>query len=102
MSDPNYRLRITNRARRDIRGIIQHTLEQWGTEQADTYEARLLNALELLLDNPFMGRLRDDIRPNVRQIIVDRYRVLYVVEDLRIAIVRVLHERMDISLNFDR
>ncbi|MGH2550475.1 MAG: type II toxin-antitoxin system RelE/ParE family toxin [Thermomicrobiales bacterium] len=102
MSRGEYSLDITDRAQRDIRGILQHSLERWGMEQADEYQHRLATAIELLPDNPFMGRLRNDIRPEIRQLLVDRYRVLYIVEDSRVSILRVLHERMDIGLNFDR
>lgn len=64
---------------------------------------RLIDALRerwtLLLDHPFSGKARDDLRPGARCLIVRRYLVFYRVTDLGIEIVRILHGHRNITLD---
>jgi plasmid stabilization system protein ParE len=59
---------------------------------AATFVARVFAAAENLETFPQMGRLIPNLRRNdVREIIVDGYRVIYVVEGGNIAVLRVRH-----------
>ena len=57
---------LTPEAKSDITDILNHTIETWGVEQAKVYADRLYKGFKLLLENPLLGRQRDDIIfPNV-------------------------------------
>jgi toxin ParE1/3/4 len=50
-----------------------------------------------LLDYPFAGKARDDLRPGARCVIVGQYLTFYRVTDRGIEIVRILHGRRNIT-----
>ena len=54
-----------------------------------------------LMDNPMLGRSRDSIRLGYRSIQINRHIVFYRIQNQRIKIIRVLHERMDPSEHFE-
>lgn len=57
---------LTPEAKSDITDILNYTIATWGVEQAKVYADRLYKGFKLLLENPLLGRQRDDIIfPNV-------------------------------------
>ncbi|MFN8594363.1 MAG: type II toxin-antitoxin system RelE/ParE family toxin [Thermomicrobiales bacterium] len=97
MSVPRLQLVLTRRAGRDIRDIRGHTLKYWGEDQDAVYYVALRNALDVLRDQPDLGRPRDDLRPGMRSHRVHRHAVYYVTEGDRIIVLRILHQRMDLG-----
>jgi toxin ParE1/3/4 len=47
---------LSNRAKADIKDIVRYTLENFGSAQAEEYIDGLYYSLELLTDNPKLGR----------------------------------------------
>lgn len=47
---------LSKRAEQDIEEITQHSLQEFGVHQTENYMAGMKSALELLADNPSIGR----------------------------------------------
>lgn len=87
--------RLTPAAERDLENIWLYTRRQWNTEQADRYTAILANAFAELAQAPQTAPRCDHIRSGYRHRNVERHMIYFRVTDYGIAIVRVLHDRMD-------
>lgn len=90
---PEYRL--TPAARRDLEGIWRYTRQTWGLEQADRYIDILTEAFAVLARSPRSAPSCDHIRPGYRHRTVERHVVYFKIAPYGIAVVRVLHGRMD-------
>lgn len=87
--------RLTPAAERDLENIWLYTRQQWGTEQADRYTAILANAFAELAQAPKIAPSCDHIRSGYRRRSVELHMIYFRVTDYGIAVVRVLHDRMD-------
>jgi toxin ParE1/3/4 len=87
--------RLAPAATRDLEAIWLYTFEKWGIEQAHRYTDDLTSAFDRLADNPQLGMGCDHIRKGYRRYVVERHAVYYRVTDYGIAVIRVLHDRMD-------
>ena len=90
-------VRLTPAARRDLEGIWRYTRQQWGVEQANRYIDVLTEAFQVLADSPKSAPSCDHIRSGYRHRSIGRHVVYFKVLPYGIAVVRVLHERMDIA-----
>ena len=89
--------RLAPAAARDLEGIWLYTLEEWGMEQAHRYTDDLVAAFSQLAANPQIGTACDDIRKGYRRRRVGRHAIYFRVTAYGIAVIRVLHDRMDMS-----
>jgi len=89
--------RLTAKAKADLRAIGRYTQKTWGREQRNRYLALLDGSFRDLANNPWKGRSCDDIRPGYRKLPVGRHLIFYRQAEDAIAIIRILHERMDIE-----
>ena len=87
--------RLTPAALRDIESIWQYTAEQWGVAQASFYIDKLDACFDVLAQSPTVAPTCDHIRPGYRRQLVEHHAVYYHIEDAKVIVVRVLHERMD-------
>ena len=94
--------RITPRAERDIKEIGRYTLKRWGKEQRNAYILQIEVKVELLAENPDLGRQRNDIRPGFLCFPVGEHLIFYRPHSERIDIIGVLHNRMDPARAFSR
>lgn len=87
---------LLDQAEADLVAITEYL-----AERNPTAAVRLLQALhrrwDLLTDQPFSGKAREDLRPGARSVIVGQYLSLYRVTDQGVEIVRVLHGKRDLS-----
>ena len=90
-------LRLTKQAQEDLRDIGRYTQRMWGREQRNRYLTQIDAALHLIARNPHIGRACDAIRPGYRKYPVGRHIIFYRVTSDAIAIIRILHERMDVD-----
>lgn len=88
---------LTPAAVADIEEIWEYTRDQWGTDQADEYNHEIQHAIERAADNPKIGRACDEIRPGYLKIAIGSHVAFYRITDDAIIIVRILHQRMDVS-----
>lgn len=87
--------RLAPAAERDLEDIWLYTQEQWGSAQADRYVDILNAAFAELARAPQIALACDHIRPGYRRRSVERHMIYLRMTDYGIAIVRILHDRMD-------
>lgn len=94
-----YDLVVSPEADDDLLSIWRRGADEWSPEQADWHLYEIAEACERLLDDPLLGRARDELIPGIRSISVRPHVVFYWVshKDSAIEIVRVLHQREDIE-----
>ena len=87
--------RLTPAAERDLEIIWTHTVGQWGIEQANRYTDILTLAFAELAESPKSAPACDQIRPGYRRRHVERHMIYFRVTAYGIAVIRILHDRMD-------
>jgi toxin ParE1/3/4 len=100
LSAPKLELALARQAERDIRDILQYTLETWGEEQMERYAADLEAGIERLRENPGLGRRREDLYAGCRYYRVKEHSIFYSANEQILSIARVLHVRMDARRHF--
>ena len=80
----------------DLEEIWRYTVENWSVKQAAAYHADILDAFEGLASGLKVGR-RADIREGYFKYAVGSHLIYYRQQDSEIAIIRILHQRMDVS-----
>jgi toxin ParE1/3/4 len=83
------------RAQADLADIWRYTAREWSVDQADRYYRDIMAALQMLGEQPSLGRACDDIRPGYRRYNVAAHVVFYVMTDRVVDVVRILHARRD-------
>ena len=90
------KFRFTNEAVKDMGDIWFCTKQTWSLEQADRYYNLTLDEIEFVASNAKLGRSIDNIKVGYKSTKVKSHVVYYnQIEDDRILIVRILHQRMD-------
>lgn len=84
-------------ARTDLDEIWTHSVGQWSEAQAERYVRAIQSTIEVVVDNPGLGRACDDIRPGYFKILSGSHVIFYKRTRTKIDIVRILHQRMDIG-----
>ncbi len=89
---------LSPRAGRDLSDIWDYSAEQWGVAQADRYIRLITTACEALATGHVTGRSADTIRTGYFRYGVGSHVLFYRPQPQGgIAIVRVLHQRMDVD-----
>lgn len=89
---------ISEKAIEDINKIWTYTAENWSVEQADRYYNLLIDEIEFIAENFDMARDFGTIRKSYRYSKVKSHLVFFKKNKFNeIEVVRVLHERMDIT-----
>jgi toxin ParE1/3/4 len=87
--------KLSPAAERDLESIWRFTADQWSVGQAETYIDGLIDAMEALARQPLRGRSAEELRPGYRRQNVGAHVIFYRLDTHGVAIVRVLHQRMD-------
>jgi len=101
MSAPRLPVALAHEARADLHSIALYGLLSWSDEEVERYHARIADALDSLARFPQLGRREDDLPGEVRSIGVGQHRVLYRVDADAIRVLRLLHERMEATIQID-
>lgn len=88
--------RLTPAAERDLEAIWIYTAQHWSVEQANHYTDMLTGAFAELAQSPKMAPACDYIRPGYRRQSVERHMIYFRITNYGIAVIRILHERMDV------
>lgn len=83
----------------DIDGIWDYIAED-SEAQADTFVDRMFTKFKLLAHEPGLGRLRDDLMPELHSFPFERYVIFYRKVRGGIEVVRVLHSARDVQSQF--
>ncbi len=89
--------RLAAKAKTDLKSIGSYAERTWGREQRNKYLARLDSTFHTLAYAPYKGRACDDIREGYRKYRVGKHIVFYRQTGDSIEVIRVLHERMDLT-----
>ncbi len=87
--------RLSPRAQRDLDSVFDYTVTQWGLPQALHYTDLLEAACVSLADAPEQGQNCANIRPGYRRRSVEQHVIYFRPTSYGIAVVRILHQRMD-------
>ena len=89
--------RVSQRAKEDLRQIGLYTQREWGKVQRRKYLSNLNNKFSFLSENPLITSERQEFFPVVRIHQHESHLIIYVIDDLGITILRVLHQIADID-----
>ncbi|WP_425637713.1 type II toxin-antitoxin system RelE/ParE family toxin [Algoriphagus yeomjeoni] len=80
---------------KDIGGIYEYGIEQFGHKQAKEYIQGLNGSFESLAKQSFMGLDASELIPELRRLTFKSHMIFYFTTDYGALIVRVLHQSMD-------
>lgn len=89
--------RLSPAAQRDLDAIFDYTVAQWGVAQALEYADLIENACTILADAPLRAPACGKIRAGYRRRAVGRHIIYFRMTGAGIAVVRILHQRMNAS-----
>lgn len=92
--------RLTPVARRDLENIWRFTCGLWNAEQADRYVDQFIEAFEVLAGSPRIGPTCDHVQRDIRRWPIERHMIYFRITRPGVAIIRILHDRMDARLHF--
>jgi toxin ParE1/3/4 len=84
----------------DLEDVDSYTLTTWGEAQRDRYIHALFERFTQVSAMPAMGRERPELAAGVRSLPHDHHVIFYEVLDGRCVILRVLHQRRDMTAAF--
>lgn len=87
--------RLSPAALGDLESIWLYTAETWSVEQAHLYTDAITAAFDELAANPRLGTACESIRRGYRRRRVGEHAIYYRAADYGVAIIRILHDRMD-------
>ena len=90
-------LRFAPRARADIDGIWNYTVQKWNVDQAEAYLRVINQALSLLRANPRLGRSAGDIGHDLFKFPAASHIIYYRLTSGTLHVVRILHKSMDVE-----
>ena len=94
----NFRIKVA--AREDLKSIARYTEEHWGREKRNNYLHDIDHAFQQLASNNKLGKRCDHIRAGYRSFPIGSHIIFYLIgDDEMVEIIRVLHERMDVSVH---
>jgi len=99
-SGASYKLEIAHEAHDDLISIYNYTISRYGENQAFLYLELIDKAFQLILKEPLIGHVRDDIPRTYKSWIVEKHVVIYRIESNYIYVVRALHGSMDFRFQF--
>ena len=85
-------------AEADLEDIWAYTAGTWSAEQADIYTNDVINAFEELAEGQKKGR-PVEVRKGYLKALVGRHAIYFQVRSDVIAIIRILHQSMDVERN---
>ena len=93
-----HRVRFGPEARADLLDLYDHIADAAGRDLALAYVERIEHTCVGLADFPYRGAPRDDIRPGLRVIGIERRTLIaYIADASDVTILRVLHGGRDVA-----
>lgn len=88
---------LTKSAERDLGRIADYTIEKFGIEQARNYRDSLIEAFELISDNPRIGRESGIVRAGYRRFSHQKHQTFYTNTNEGVLIVHILGSQQDVT-----
>jgi toxin ParE1/3/4 len=89
--------RLTEPAIQDIEQIADYIARRSGLDQSDRFLDKLNDKLVKIARFPKLGRVRDEILPGIRSLLIDQYLVLYMPIGGDVEIFRVVSGYQDLT-----
>lgn len=86
-------------AEEDIHRLVVDGMRRFGVARSDAYAVGLRDELDLLTDNPYLGRLKLEFGPPVRLWTYRSHVIVYMIENEDVVVLRILHHRQDLGGN---
>lgn len=94
----SYQIRWARSARDDLLEVLAYLVEHASVTVASAFLDQIESASDTLTVHPNRGsRVREVEVPELRQLIIGEYRLIYRVEEGAVGIVRLIHGRRDLS-----
>ena len=91
-------LHISSHALADLEEIWIYARKKWSTEQADRYYSLLIDEINFLQSNYYIGKSAEYIRIGYRVLYVKSHIIFYrIVNDQKLEIIRILHQSVSID-----
>lgn len=88
---------FSKKASEDLENIWQYTLNNWSISQAEKYTNQLMDACQLIVLNPTVGKKYTQINNSLLGYKINKHILFYFVEaNKKISLIRILHEKMDL------
>lgn len=94
------RYELSALAEEDLGKIYDYTVSEFGKEQAVRYLTGLEEKFFAIIDQPELGRPRNEIREGLRSLAHEKHIVFYRIMPESIRIVRILHGSRDRPTHF--
>jgi toxin ParE1/3/4 len=91
------RYKLAKSAEDDLNQIADYTIETFGIEQARKYRDLLIEAFNLISDNPHLGRDCSKIREGYRRFDHQSHLIFYRITNTGVLIAHILGGRQDIT-----
>ena len=95
-----YQIILSPRAQEDLKNVREYTLAAYGEKQTQKCLSLIEESINQLLDNPEIGRNRDDVKSGYRSLNIEKHTIFYIIKKTEIHILGVVHGRMDITSQF--
>jgi len=92
--------KLSGLAAEDFAAIYEYTLLNFGVAKADEYTGALDSSLQLLSDEPLMGRECPEIAVGIRRHDHQKHVIFYLPREQDILVVRLLHQQMEPLIHF--
>ena len=93
---------LSKRADNNIESIFEHSYRSFGLDQALKYKAGLEHCLQLIAENPDLGRKCDDISEGYQRHEYERHIVFYRKRANDIFVTAIIHESRDVKRLLDK
>lgn len=97
---PTRKVRVTPRAREDLKNIGRYTERTWGKAQRNRYLKSIEARFHWLAENPQLGKHRTDICEGYYSFPEGQHVVFYLIDSNAIDIIGVVHKEIDIISYF--
>lgn len=92
---PTKKIRVTPRAREDLKNIGRYTERTWGKTQRNRYLKAIEMRFQWLAENPLLGKHRTDICESYYSFPEGQHVVFYLIGSHCIDIIGIPHKEMD-------
>ena len=93
--------RLLPEAENDLESIWLYSASNWGVDQAHAYIDGLVDIFQLISGNPLMCREQSEFTPPVYIHHHAHHLIVFILSDIGIDIVRILHDSMDIDTQLE-
>ncbi len=100
MAKDKRRLIWSRDAEDDLLLIWRYGAKEWSPRTADDHERAIWRACLRLVENPYLGKERDELIAGLRSALADPHVVFYKISADAIEVVRVVHHSEDVESIF--